>query len=234
MAPLEINVTGVGTAVHRAERAILTLQATSQQMPTASEASATVTTTANTLRDAIMPYCPQDESTGQTKPNAAISHYTMSSLSTNSHTQYYADTKTNEIKYTAHAEFSIKFSDFGVLDKLATQFSAMENVKIQKIEWRLTDKTLEEMRSVARRRAAKDAIQRAKDYAEVFVGEGKQEAVRAVEVREIGRYGQATRPGLHELKGQRPFVGRERPEMKFEFEDVSVSVNVDGKFIVES
>ncbi|KAF2022635.1 hypothetical protein EK21DRAFT_105677 [Setomelanomma holmii] len=62
----------------------LVLQAKSQHFPTAGEASAVVTLTTNKIRDATAPSYRQDEETHRTKADAAIAHYSMSTLETSS------------------------------------------------------------------------------------------------------------------------------------------------------
>jgi hypothetical protein len=244
MAPLEIHVTGTGTAIRRAERGILVLQAQSQQLATPEEASAVVTSTANKLRDAIAPYCPQDEETGHTKEDAAISHYSMSTLDTSSSRERRPagngapdQAPKYDVTYSACAEFNIKFSDFGALDKLATQFSAMENIRIHRITWALTDATLASIEGGARKRAGQDALQRARDYAEVFADLSTEDAVakvKAIEVKESQYYQQSTRPQLHYGKKQRIRGALlERAELQFEPEDVRLEIKVEGKFVVE-
>ncbi|KAH7397456.1 hypothetical protein BKA66DRAFT_454387 [Pyrenochaeta sp. MPI-SDFR-AT-0127] len=239
MSKLEIHVTGTGHVIHRAERGILVLQAQTQQVNTAEEASEIVTATANELRAAISPHCPQDEATGRTKDDAAISHYTMTTLDTSNHHNTRRVDGKDEWYYTysARAEFHVKFADFNVLDELATQFSAMANVRIQRITWHLTDTTLDSIKGDARKKAAQDALQRARDYAEVFGGFTAQEAVskvKAVEVREGNRYQEGTRPQLHSGKMQRPQESRrKKEELRFESEDVRLQVEVSGKFVVE-
>jgi hypothetical protein len=140
MAQLEIHVTGTGTATRRAERGILVLEAQSQQLPTAEEASAVVTLTANQIREVIAPFCPQDDKTSGTKADAAIAHYSMSTLDTSSNRERRPNQNKNideapkyDITYSAHAESNIKFSDFTVLDKLVTQFAAMDTVHVKRI-----------------------------------------------------------------------------------------------------
>jgi uncharacterized protein YggE len=235
MAPLEISLNGQGTSIHAAERAILSLNAQSEQLTTQAAASEVVTSTANALRDIIMPFCPQDEATGRTLPDAPIVHYSMSTLDTTSHP--YRDTSNNiiENRYSARAEFKIKFQDFGVLNNLATRFSAMQNVKISRIDWSLTDVTSDSIKGGARKRAAQDAIQRAWDYAAVFAdiaADDLKRKVRPVSVNEQGFYQQGTRPQLHYGKGMR---GRPTTteELQFEPEDVRLDVTVNTKFVVD-
>ncbi|KAF1994682.1 hypothetical protein P154DRAFT_526858 [Amniculicola lignicola CBS 123094] len=246
MARLEINVTGAGHTISPAERAILVLQAQSGQLATAAEASATVTATANALRDAILPHCPQDDATGRTLEGAPIAHYSMSTLDTNSHRERISTSKDEwtekskveyETTFSARAEMHIKFSDFSLLNTLATQFSAWQNVKIQKISWCLTDRTLDSIKGATRKKAAKDAIQRAYDYAEVFAGIEESELkskVKAVSINENNYYSQSTRPQLHYGKGMRMKTSVvEKEELMFQPEDVRLEATVSGKFVVE-
>ncbi|KAF2469506.1 uncharacterized protein BDR25DRAFT_50156 [Lindgomyces ingoldianus] len=235
---LEINVTGSGYVVHAADRAILVLQAQSRQLPSPAEASAAVTSTANVLREAILPHCYQDNTAGHAMGGAAISHYSMSTLDTSNHQQRPdKDGNMFPTTYSARVEFHIKFSDFDVLNTLATKFSAMENIKIQKINWCLTDDTLNGIRGSARKLAAQDAIQRGWDYAEVFArvpAEDLAKKVVATSVKEETYYSQSTRPQLHygkklRMEGTHP-QGRE--ELQFQPEDVRLEAKVSARFIV--
>lgn len=239
---LEINVTGTGYTVRKAERAILVLQATCEKKPTPAEASAAVTQTANILREAITPYCPQDGATGQTLPGAAISHYSMSTLDTSSYTNQREGSGRDgkgpiyDVTYSARADFHIKFADFDILDTLATKFSAMNNVRISRINWCLTDDTLASIKGGARKLAAQDAIQKACDYAAVFAGleEEHMGKVKALEIKEDQYYSQSTRPQLHYGKAQRhSMTNTNKEELQFQPEDVRLEVKVNAKFVVE-
>jgi len=235
MAPLEISINGTGTSIHAAERAILSLNAQSEQLATQAAASEVVTATANALREIIMPFCPQDEATGRTLPDAPIVHYSMSTMDTTSHPHRDNDSKIAEHRYSARAEFKIKFQDFGVLNNLATRFSAMQNIKISRIDWSLTDVTFDSIKGGTRKRAAQDAIQRAWDYAAVFAdiaADDLKKKVRPVSVNEQGYYQQGTRPQLHYGKGMRGHRTTTE-ELQFEPEDVRLEVTVNAKFVVE-
>ncbi|RDL41695.1 uncharacterized protein BP5553_01674 [Venustampulla echinocandica] len=234
MTRFEMTLNGTGTAIHVAERAILFLHAQSEQLPTPAEASAAATASANALRDMIAPYCPQDEATGHTVPGAAVSHYSMTTLDTSSH-QHRSKTGSLTVLYSARAEFSIKFHDFAILNKIATRASAMEHVKVSRVDWALTDETSDAIKGGARKRAAEDAIQRAWDYAEVFgkIPPAELEArVLPVRVTEQSFYSKSTRPQLHYGKGMRGSkTGRE--ELQFEPEDVKLEATVTANFVVE-
>ena len=245
-SPLEINVTGSGTAIRKAERGILVVQAQSSHVATAEEATHIVTSAAAAVRDLISPHCPQDEEEGRTQSDSAISHYSMSTLDTNMHhdrrSTAIGEKSQFDMSYSASAKFNIKFSDFTVLDTLATQLSAMENIRVESVDWRLTDKTQHSITSTARKAAAHDAIQRARDYAEVFANLSTEEAerkVKAVLIEENSFYTTSTKPQLHYGKsrhyGRSGRVPRESKstELQFQPEDVRLEVKVTGKFVVE-
>ncbi|KAF2201226.1 hypothetical protein GQ43DRAFT_463339 [Delitschia confertaspora ATCC 74209] len=242
MSQLEISVRGTGSTIRPAERALLSLTAASPEVTTPAEASAVVTATANTIRDVILPLCSKDENTGCTSADAAIVHYSMSTMDTSKYAppcireQDGSTSTAGGPLYSARVAFTIKFQDFAALNTIATQFSAMDHVRISDITWSLTDITLEAIKGGARKKAAIEAIQKARDHAEVFAGieaeEELKKRVRPVTVSEERYYAQSTRPHLHVGKGQR---GRRavREELQFEPEDVKMEVVVNAKFVVD-
>jgi uncharacterized protein YggE len=233
---MEIKVSGTGHCTRKAERAILVLQAKSDQHPTAAEASATVISTASKIRELITPHCPQDETTGATAADAAISHYSMTTLDTTSHRERKDyDREEYVTTFSARAVFHIKFADFSVLNTLTTQFSGMPNVTIQRIEWHLTDATKASIEERARKHAAQHAIEKARNYAEAFAGVANEDLgrrVKAVEVVDKGYYKTDTRPQLHYGKGLRRGAVERSDELQFQPEDVRMELNVEAKFIV--
>jgi uncharacterized protein YggE len=133
--------------------------------------------------------------------------------------------------YTAEAAFEIKFKDFGVLNTLATRFSAMQNITITNVTWALTDSTKDSIQGSARKQAAESAKEKAIDYAEAFIGVGP-EKVKPFNVHEEPYYSQSTRPHLHREKGVRS-VRANSEELMFEPEDVRYEITVTAKFLVE-
>jgi uncharacterized protein YggE len=113
----------------------------------------------------------------------------------------------------------------------------MTNVRIEKVDWRLTDQTYDSITSIARKNAAHDAIRRARDYAEVFAGLSAEEAVakvKAVNIDESNYYTTGSRPRLHYGKVQRQMMHKhDKMELQFQPEDISLEVKVTGKFVVE-
>ncbi|KAF9732106.1 hypothetical protein PMIN03_000685 [Paraphaeosphaeria minitans] len=243
MAPFEIHVAGTGTNHHPAEHSVLTLRAQTKLFPTVPEAETSVVSIVNSLLDAIAPYCPQKTTTtttttGSTKPkdNAPISHYSLKSFETSQGRDApttFSKSSSQKSAY-ASADLIIEFRDFALLARLATTIGAMENVKIKSLEWILTPATRATVEAQARKEAARHAIRKARDYAEVFGGLSEEEAVsrvRAVLVKESVQYTTFRRPRIHLGKA---YSGRiQKSEWEYEPQDVGVEVNVDGKFTVD-
>ncbi|KAL1602508.1 hypothetical protein SLS60_005924 [Paraconiothyrium brasiliense] len=241
MAPLDIHVTGAGTAYHPAERSILTLHAQSISFPTAQEADSMVASVLNSLCDAIAPYCPYETSTDSANNNAAISHYSIKTFETSQGrdrvqdygSMSFSSKSSYKISFSASANLSIEFRDFALLARLATQIGSMENVKIKSLEWILTPSTQATVQGQARKEAARHAIRKAKDYAEVFGGLSGDEAaikVRAMLVKENVPYKTFTKAKVHIGKVKNGKT--QKSEWDYEPLDVGVEVKVDGRFSV--
>lgn len=138
--------------------------------------------------------------------------------------------------FTAQATFNIKFSDFSVLNTLVTRFAAMDNVVIQNTEFRLTDATRASIESETRKAAAKDAIQKAHDYAETFGEVAKEDLwkrVKATEVKDTSYYSTSTRAQLHGQKRVIPRNELHRDDLEFQPEDVRLKVAIEAQFWVD-
>jgi uncharacterized protein YggE len=233
---MDIHVTGVGTNQHPAEHSILTLHAQTKSFPTAQEADSNVASIMNSLCDAIAPYCPYDNTTGSTNNDAAISHYSLRTFETSQGRDRVQDSSYNSTlsfskshsykhNYSTSAELSIEFRDFALLARLATQ---------QSLEWALTPSTQATVEAQARKDASRQAIRKARDYAEVFGGLSEEEAaskVRAVLVKETVQYKTFTKAKLH--LGKAKSGQMQKSEWDYEPLDVGVEVKVDGKFAVD-
>jgi hypothetical protein len=248
MGPLKINVTGSGTATRLAERATLVVQVQSQPKLTVQDASAALPPSISKLIETIAPYCPQDEKTGQKKEVASISHYFVDIRDVSNHRDRQSDTSSSFMSvssksivtntYCAKADIYIVFIDFVALAYMASHLSAMDNVSVQRVTWSLSEAAKDEVAGIARKAAAKNALQRARDYAEVFADLSADEAVRqvkAVDLKEDAKYENKTKPRMY--FGRRPNVKtiavQGQAEVQLEPVDVVVEVKIEGKFVVE-
>jgi uncharacterized protein YggE len=245
MARLEIAVTGNGATTLPAEHATLTLQIQSRPCPTTEEAPKALEHFITQLSETLALYCPKGEKSGQ---RAAIAHYSIGAGDVLTHHERSAESsgfmsvssKTPVTKsYVAKADMYVVFADFSALDSLATQFNAMDKVRVQGVQWSLSDASLAASRASSRKEAAKDALQRARDYAEALAGLEPAEAVervKAVHIKEMEKYEISTRPKLwygRKMGGNGKSVGAKgKAEMYYEPMDVVVSVKVEGRFVV--
>ncbi|OAL44481.1 hypothetical protein IQ07DRAFT_592168 [Pyrenochaeta sp. DS3sAY3a] len=243
MAPLEINVTGAGTTYRPAERSVLILLAKSKPFPTAQGADSAVASIINSLCDAIAPYCPHDIATASKNENTGIAHYSFTTFETSSGHSRSHDTSTGlafsksskyETTFTASMEMSIEFIDFALLARIATQVRSMESVAIKSHTWTLTPSTQIEVQSQARKDAAKNAILKARNYAEAFAALDEDEAirkVRAILIKEVEPYKMFKKAKLHFGKVKNETT--QKSEWDYEPLDIGVEVKVDGKFVVD-
>lgn len=169
MPPLVMTVQGHAVIPRTAERAVLDIEisssGTSRQW-----VSEEVTTSAKHLQTLLRSMSPADSS-DEAKQSAALAHWSMTSLTTTSRTPI--DNHGNPLKdaeriYSAVTAFDIRVRDFDKLGPFATRLSTFQHLKIKTIEWTLTEPTKKTFESELRIMAAKDAQQRARDYAQAL------------------------------------------------------------------
>ena len=241
MAPITISTQGQSTIPRRAERAVVSVQVASDG-ESQEAVSKDVTTTSNHLRALLKDMALKTQS-GKAAPDAAITHWTMTSLSTGSAVP--VDDKGNKLtrQFNATTRFEIKFQDFTQLGSFATTLSTMPHVSINKVDWRLTDATKDSLASRSRQDALRDAISKAKDYAEVVdktdvkvdnISDGYMNVAyssqrhQARRARTAGGHGHG-HGGFHGGPASMDTEG----ELSFEPEGVELTSNVTVKFIAE-
>ena len=178
--PFHLIVTGKSEIPHPAERAIINVSVSSSGTNKAS-VSDEVITTAKHIETLLSPLSPQNESP-EAKASAPLAHWSKTSLSSTSHVPYNHKNPdiTLDRQYTASISFDIRFRDFKALGSFGTKLSSLSHVEVQNIDWRLTDATEKSFKAQLRKEAAKDAMQKARDYCEVLGCTN----VRPVELRE--------------------------------------------------
>jgi hypothetical protein len=246
MAPLEIKVTGSASAHQLAERATLVLHLQSVNLPTSEDALTGLRSKIDNLVETISPDC-SSSSSPDTTNNAGFASYSLRSLDTNNYRNRQSEgtggsflsksSSTYHMKYSASIEMHIDFADFNILNTFVTQCTGMEMVSIRRVDWHLTETTLGKLQGSARKRSAENALQRARDYAEVFAGLGAEDAVRRVRAVEVedGKYEKSTSARVHYGKKQGAVVKfiQKNVELTYEPRDIVVEAEVDAKFVVE-
>lgn len=240
MPPLIINVSGVSTISRRAERAVVSVYVSSSgydQEQVATEVSAVAKTLQTTLRELSKNESAPGSTEIDTATAAAITHWSMNTLSTGSYMIYHDNDhskpdseRSKSRQYNAHVSFEIKFADFTVLGKVCTDLAKMQFVSVRNIDWRLTDKTKASLVGMSRQLAVQDAVSKAKDFGDAV---GKP-TVNAVEInadsnsasRSSGLFG-ATR-----VYAAGPEAAGDH-SLDFEPEEVDMSCSIQVKFEAE-
>lgn len=223
MAPLQITCNGESTIYHPAERAVVFITVSSDG-PSQSQVSQEVTLTSDQLQVSLKTMALKDP-TGQAAPNAPVTHWSMTSLSTGSWQPTDNRGKNLARRFTASSRLEVKFRDFAQLGTFTSELAQTKFVSVDRIEWRLTDATKAELGRQCRRNAVKDAMAKAKDYADAA---GKAD----FEILEItdGVASSGYIPPYRRMFSAAPGAGGDGQELNFEPEDVSISSSLTAKF----
>ncbi|PGH15184.1 hypothetical protein AJ79_02549 [Helicocarpus griseus UAMH5409] len=182
MPPLEIRVSGNCQLNRTAERAFVTLRIAAEST-NQEEAAQNATTTVNNLHQKFTFLSPKTAE-GAATPDAPITIFTVSSVSTSSKVPKDGEGKPNGPReYTASATISAIFRDFANLSEVTRQMLDTPFVEVQSITWRLTDDTKNNLAKEAREKALVDAVEKAKLYARVV---GRE--VSAVEITDTDNH----------------------------------------------
>lgn len=165
LPPLEIDVTGISTIHRHAERGFMSITVKSEGslQETVSEE---VTSTTNRLQQMFKALAPKT-ATGEPAPDAQVTVFSIGSIRSWSEIPYDRNDNPRPREYHASSSFEVIFRDLDKLGETASLLFAMPHVEITSIQWRLTDETRTSLMTQSRKEAMLDAIQRARDYAEV-------------------------------------------------------------------
>lgn len=237
--PISVAVTGIAIIPQKAERALLDVEICSTGFSRAF-VSEEVRLSCQRLEDLL-----RKSSTTQNdhNPNAGtepaiVAHWSMTSIKTTSHLptdECGTALKNAQRIYSTSVCFDIRVREFGKLGTFASQVSRLPYTLIHSVRWALTSTTRQAYESRLRTMAAKDALERAKDYAKAL----GLTAVWPVEVKEA-------QWGYHDasavMKVQEKAIDMRRPvvdsdpafaDLFFEPEEVTMSMRIDCKFEAE-
>lgn len=219
-----ISVVGSASINRYPERAILSIDVRAVGTDQATAAN-NINSTANKVKQMLNDLVPMAES-GQATPDAPITHWSMSSLSSHSYDQTNDNNETIR-RYTFRANFSVKFRDFDKLGDIASELTFVPHVEISNVAWKLTDATSASLASEVRLMASKNAIERATDYAKAF-GYEKVVPVK-IEDRESGLPGTTRASLMRAKKGGLP-RSSDGDKLGFSPEEVSLKSTVNVTF----
>lgn len=224
MTPLVIHVIGQSSISRVAERAKLSISVSSTEK-TQALVSEQVTSTSNELREIFENLAPKNAE-GLATDDAPVTQFSMGAFSTSSCVP--RDKQGNELdrEYTASSKFTAIFRDFSKLGEITSALFRMPHVEVDNTQWHLTQATMESLGSQSRKAAMQDAIQKAKDYADVV---GKSPV--AVEIKDdgsqsYGRTKQTARRARSDTSGFQAIAG----PLTIEPEDVELRASIEVKF----
>lgn len=123
----------------------------------------------------------RDIASAKAKKDIPIDYWSRTALRETSHVPYDNERKMNlPREYQATVDFNIRLQKFNALGKMIHDLVAIDYVRSNGVQWVLTHDTMEAQRSKLRTMAAKEALNRAQDYAKA-VGYAK---VTPIEMRE--------------------------------------------------
>ncbi|KAE8355895.1 hypothetical protein BDV28DRAFT_16738 [Aspergillus coremiiformis] len=161
---LTIHTVGTSTLHRQAERAVITLDVSSDGNDQ-STVSQDVTRTSSRLQSLLKAIAPKQES-GDPTTDAPVTFWTMSSISTGSYIPWDHDKEEHRARvYTARTNFEVKFRDFSKLGEFVSDVASDPFVSVRDIDWQLTDETKQQLGQENRKLAVWDALAKAKDYA---------------------------------------------------------------------
>lgn len=184
-----------------------------------------MTQTCNKLRETFDGLAPKTAE-GLPTAEAPLTHFSMSAFQTNSCLPRDKDGKELEREYTASTAFTAIFRDFKKLGEVTSLLYRTPHVEIKKTEWRLTDATIRGLGSESRKAAVRDAMQKAKDFAEVL-----ERVPVAIEVNDYG--GQSYAVASQELGGYAPAPAASKQQidgLTLEPEQVELTARISVKF----
>ncbi|EME46137.1 hypothetical protein DOTSEDRAFT_78518 [Dothistroma septosporum NZE10] len=165
-ATFEVTVTGAAEIPHPAERGLINVSVASEGLNKAA-VSDDVVTTSKHIESLLSELSPEDES-AEAKEASPLAHWDKTSLSATSYIPYDNDGNEKPRQYKASVTFDIRFKEFKALGRFGTKVSSLNHVEVKNISWILTTDTEKSFQSKLRRDAAKDAMDKARDYCDVL------------------------------------------------------------------
>jgi len=167
MPPTVIKIQGRASINTVAERAALLVDVSDSGYDKNTVAQ-NVVNTVSYLQSEIDQLCFRLDN-GDISPHAPVSFYSIASLSTSSQDEYDEHGhRTGKETQTAQTKLDIRFRDFVKLGEMVVQLSATPFVHLQGINWKLTDEKQALLDEEVRLNALRQAIQRARAYAQVI------------------------------------------------------------------
>jgi uncharacterized protein YggE len=220
---LKIVVQGTSSITRTAERAIVSIQVSTEGKDR-EYVSNQAMTTAKELQTRFTQLS-QETKSGESIDAAAVTAWSMRALYTSFYTPRDHNGVDLDCKYTANTSFEIEVQNFTRLSSVTTELLAMPNVSIHNTSWRLTEKTKKSLGTQSRKEAIQEALMKAKDFAEA-AGYG---SVKPFEITD----GYSGEEFVSENPAGKMIRGNEETALSFVPEEIQLRSNVTVKFYAE-
>lgn len=170
-------MTGTSSILRQPERAFLTL-CVSSHGPSQETVSKETTSRSNHIQQHLKQLAPKTE-TGAPTSDASVTAFSVGFLRSWSRIPFTGGNEPRPRVYHAEVKISANFRNYTTLSEFTATLLCLSNIEILGIDWQLTAPTKKSLGSESRKLAMLDAVEKARDYAEVI---GRE--VVAVEVKE--------------------------------------------------
>lgn len=159
-----------------------------------------------------------------------ITSWTSGQLRTWSHRPWTPDGRQLPVVHGAAVDVHARFSDFGQLSDVVAAVQGYSGIRVEQVEWALTEVTRARATTEARAAAVADALRKAQEYAAVLGLPG----IRPIEIADQGMLRgilsrDVTARAMHAEAG----VALDGPAVEFRPDDIEVSAGVDARFVSE-
>ncbi|MVA74429.1 DUF541 domain-containing protein [Auraticoccus sp. F435] len=158
-----------------------------------------------------------------------VTWWASDQLRTSARRPWNKDGKQLPLVFSARADVQAKFSDFSALSRWVGQVLTIQGVKLDRIEWALTEVRKRQLTHRVRTEAVGDAARKAQVYADAL-GLGD---VVPVALADAGMLGQGLDPaaGGQAVAFARGAAAPSSAEVAFAPQDIQVSATVDARFL---
>lgn len=230
MAPTAIHIEGRATINTVAERASLIVDVCDSGEDKAT-VSKNVVSAVHSLQAELDTLCPRLHN-GDISPDAPVSFYSISSLSTRQEDEFNLDgIRTGKQLQFAESKLDIRFRDFATLSQLVVRLSSTPFVQLRSLSWKLTDEKQAALDEQVRVMALRNAIQRAEAYSRV-IGREVLTVVKIVDSQESYPTSR-TKQTARMLGGGMGAAFEVGVGIDFEPQNIEVSATLDVEFSAE-
>lgn len=221
MSQVEITVRGQHSAFQGPERGTAHLTV-ALEGPHEAAVHAGVSEALRAVTQRVQPLHRPDE--------GSVTWWSTDQLRTWARRPHHKDGKQLPLVFHASSDVRAKFRDFAVLSRWLAEVLTITGVRVDRIEWALTEARRQELTGQVRAQAVREAQAKAQAYADAL----SLGSVTAVALADAGMLGEGLVPqsGHQAMAFTRGVAGGAGADVAFLPQDIEVSAAVDARFLV--